>query len=237
MPFYTVNPDVADLEYVGGHTAPISLIGSRTPLPTHPARTLPIAKSSSPSKTTTQPVAKQAPNDSAGSATGNKQKCPAGYDSGPNGCIDNSGNANTPGGNASQQSGNPTTQLPPGTVDTNTGCTLNADGTSWTCPYGTAGPSNGWQVPGPPASTSPNAADCTQDAFTCALLAELNGANASGMGNYNGLGIPTGTIGSATQASSGPNPLLIIVVVALGVLGYYLWHKYKGKLSKHEESK
>ena len=86
-----------------------------------------------------------------------------------------------------------------------------------------------------PGTSTPtqNPADCTQDPTLCALLSSIAGGG-SGATLPAGVGVPTGTIGSAPQSSGGSSIVVIIVLVALAVGGYFLWNKYKGKLFKHE---
>lgn len=105
------------------------------------------------------------------------------------------------------------------------------------CPPGNICDSNGTPLRNPAPSQgnqSTNPSDCTGDPMLCDLLSGLN--NTGSGASYPGLGAPTGTIGPGAPTSSNASPIILVFVVGLGVLGYYLWHKYKGKLAKHEEA-
>lgn len=89
--------------------------------------------------------------------------------------------------------------------------------------------------PNPPPAPNP-ATSGTSDPVLSGILDAINGGGGVTLPAGQGLA-PSGLIGNAPVSSGGSNPAIVLVVLAvLGILGYYLWEKHKGKLAKHEET-
>lgn len=119
-------------------------------------------------------------------------------------------------------------RIPPTGTDGNTGSYRT------TLPIARAVPEGG--NGGPDTSSGNGNPSSGSDPVLQGILDALGGGG-GGSTYPAGAGLaPSGLIGSAQTGSGGSPAVVILVLVAVAVGGYFLWEKYKGKLKKHEEA-
>ena len=130
----------------------------------------------------------------------------------------------------------------------NPGFTEGGPGSRVTQPVGRAAPSEPGGGPGlpvrqiippnnPGATTNPSSSSTSGDPFANALLgllaqnAQGSGGAGSGVGLLPNLAPTTTTTANGNPVTTG---IVVVLIVALSVGGYFLWEHYKGKIAKKE---